>query len=380
MLMGENDGAGSAPVIIPPSWEEAAEFIAREGDTAPPPIAVICGPKNSGKSTFSRYLLNTLLSRYKKVGYLDTDVGQPEFFLPGCLSVHIIDERISDLRSWSLKSPDRCCFFGDVSSKRDPQAYLGHVRGLYDYFLGEHYKFYEKQALPLIINTPGWVKGTGYDLLVEMLKYISPTHVVQVRISAERKNLPKGAFWLDGEHYGSLHLIDIYSARTDFFNQSVLTRKDAGTLRDRRLFEYFKLCFPSDLDIKTNKDLAYALASLCPYEVPFSRLKVKHLHCQVPNSEVFHSLNATIVGLAINSGKPPSSFSQQCVGLGIVRGIDIKNDRIYVITPVPIHNLQKVDLLLQGLIEIPTGFLQVRRCLSPYMATNVLHKLPEKDE
>lgn len=93
-----------------------------------------------------------------------------------------------DLRSWSLKSPDRhaffcvfcnlmsenqlgfcvcsccfscyrCCFFGDVSSKRDPQAYLGHVRGLYDNFLGEHYKFYEKQALPLIINTPGWVKG-----------------------------------------------------------------------------------------------------------------------------------------------------------------------------------------------------------------------------
>lgn len=186
-----------------------------------------------------------------------------------------------DLRSWSLKSPDRhaffcvfcnlmsenqlgfcvcsccfscyrCCFFGDVSSKRDPQAYLGHVRGLYDNFLGEHYKFYEKQALPLIINTPGWVKGillfvsfeaftivmclmlelvllfvfffclpgTGYDLLVEMLKYISPTHVVQVRISAESKNLPKGAFWLDGEHYGSLHLIDIYSARTDFFNQS----------------------------------------------------------------------------------------------------------------------------------------------------------------
>ncbi|KAJ0977933.1 hypothetical protein J5N97_013407 [Dioscorea zingiberensis] len=373
------ENAGAAAAIIPPSWEKAAESIARRGSTAPPPIAVICGPKNSGKSTFSRYLINTLLPRYKKVGYLDTDVGQPDFFLPGCLSIHVIDEYISDLMNWRIKSPDRCYFFGDVSSKRDPQAYLGQVTSLYDYFLEEHYKFNEKEALPLIINTPGWVKGTGYDLLVEILKYIGPTHVVQIRISAESKNLPTGAFWLDGEHYGLLDLIDIYSARTDFNNQSVLTRKDAGTLRDRRLFEYFKLCFPSDLDIKANRDLAFALASLCPYEVPFSRIKVKHLHCQVPNTEVFHSLNATIVGLAIDSGERPLSCTQQCVGLGIVRGIDIKKDRIYVLTPVPIHDLQKVDLLLQGFIEIPTGFLQVRRCLSPYMATNVLHKLPVKD-
>jgi polynucleotide 5'-hydroxyl-kinase GRC3/NOL9 len=35
--------------------------------------------------------------RHKKVAYLDTDVGQPEFTLPGCLSLHVLDEPITGM-------------------------------------------------------------------------------------------------------------------------------------------------------------------------------------------------------------------------------------------------------------------------------------------
>ncbi|KAK4842868.1 hypothetical protein QYF36_001036 [Acer negundo] len=41
--------------------------------------------KNYGKITFSCHLVNILLQRYRKVTYLDTDVGQPEFTAPGFL-------------------------------------------------------------------------------------------------------------------------------------------------------------------------------------------------------------------------------------------------------------------------------------------------------
>jgi len=54
--------------------------------------------------------------------------------------------------------------------------------------------------------------GAGYDLLVEMLRYISPTHVVQIRVSAESKNLPRGVFWLDGDRNGSAKVIEICAA------------------------------------------------------------------------------------------------------------------------------------------------------------------------
>ena len=36
-----------------------------------------------------------VLCRHGKVGYLDTDVGQPEFGPPGCLSFHVLDEAIA---------------------------------------------------------------------------------------------------------------------------------------------------------------------------------------------------------------------------------------------------------------------------------------------
>ncbi|KAG0484707.1 hypothetical protein HPP92_008598 [Vanilla planifolia] len=367
---------------IPPQWVDAVDVIVRSPQT--PPIAMICGPKNSGKSTFSRLLLNSLLERYERVGYLDTDVGQPEFYVPGCLSLHVVDECLQDVMTSSMRQPERCFFFGDTSSKRDPECYLNYSFRLYEYFFGKYQS--NKHAnnrnllLPLIINTAGWVKGTGFDVLVELLRYISPSHVVQIRISNESKNLPTGLFWLGDEEKGHSKSIEIGAPFRDSFNRTVLSPKNACKIRDNRIFYYFKQCIPSGSNMVTNKEFAHALASISPYQVHITQVKVVHLHCQVPEQEVFHSLNGTIVGLAVSSDGPKTSAgcTPWCVGLGIVRGIDLKRGLLYVITPVSPSKLEKVDLLFQGFIEIPRSLLQVRGCVSPYMSKNVLHKLPDK--
>lgn len=365
----------SPDIYIPQEWSDAADSIAYDSTTSPPPIAFICGAKNSGKTTFSRHLLNILLHRYKRVAYLDTDVGQPEFTPPGFLSLTIVDKLTPDLTIPCLKTPERSFFFGDVSSKRDPTAYLTYISTLYDHYKKEYCtsnntEGSNKTELPLVVNTPGWVKGVGYDLLVNMLKYIAPTHVVKINISAQSKNLPDGAFWLDGNKEVMVNLIEISSAREDSFKRSVLVQKDAHLLRDLRIMAYFRQCFPSNLNITTIKELAQALASQPPYEVPISSIKIRHLYCQIPSTEIYYSLNATIVGLAVSS--EGSGNSPWCVGLGIVRGVDTFKGLLYVITPIPPSTLEKVDLFLQGFIQIPTGLLQVQGCVSPYMSTNVL--------
>ena len=168
----------------------------------------------------------------------------------------------------------RCFFYGDISSKRDPTAYLAYIFALYDYYQKVYYtsknnECHANTGLPLLVNTPGWVKGMliylflqtflinyarnspclvlyslgdysffivsfcancayaiscflgiGYDLLVDMLKYISPTHVVKICISAESKNLPPGAFWSDEGHDATVTLIEVKSARQDSLNRS----------------------------------------------------------------------------------------------------------------------------------------------------------------
>jgi polynucleotide 5'-hydroxyl-kinase GRC3/NOL9 len=74
-----------------------------------PFVGLVHGPKGSGKSTFSRTLMNTLilqyadfftsrlqsahkLSRSIPVAYLDCDLGQSEFSPPGLISLHLIQQ------------------------------------------------------------------------------------------------------------------------------------------------------------------------------------------------------------------------------------------------------------------------------------------------
>ncbi|KAK1427165.1 hypothetical protein QVD17_15848 [Tagetes erecta] len=360
-VMGEE----ALKIHIPEQWSAAADVITASVAAS---TTFICGPKNSGKSTFSRHLLHLLLTRHKRVAYLDSDVGQPEFTPPGCLSLTILDKQTVDMKL--QVQPERCFFFGDISSKRDPEIYLTHIFALYDHYCNQFHQSPSNNVVPLIVNTAGWVKGTGYEVLVDMLNHMSPSHVVNISISAKSKNLPSGAFWSQDGDAGAITLIEIKSALHDSLNRSVLVHKDSRHKRDDSIMSYFRQCFSNDMKMSSSKEIAQALAAHPPYEVSVSAVNIKHLHCEVPKAEIFYSLNASIVGLAVDS--EGSGGLPRCVGLGIVRGVDTMRRILYIITPVPQNVLEDVDVLLQGFIQIPTCLLQVHGCVSPYMASNVL--------
>lgn len=52
---------------------------------------LVCGKKGTGKSTFSRYFINSMLNHHPVVAYIEADCGQPEFTPPGLVSFHLID-------------------------------------------------------------------------------------------------------------------------------------------------------------------------------------------------------------------------------------------------------------------------------------------------
>ena len=67
-------------------------------------MVLVCGDANTGKSTFCRFIVNKLLKRYsfwktfstlflvrcEKVGFLECDVGQPEFTVPMVTALHLV--------------------------------------------------------------------------------------------------------------------------------------------------------------------------------------------------------------------------------------------------------------------------------------------------
>ena len=54
-------------------------------------ITMVIGVSNVGKSVYWRLLVNKLLTKFKKVAFLDMDVGQGEFSTEGVLSINLID-------------------------------------------------------------------------------------------------------------------------------------------------------------------------------------------------------------------------------------------------------------------------------------------------
>ena len=102
------------PLLPPPEWEQGVRNVCRMhslallSNTAAPPITLVAGAKNAGKSTFCRLLLNSLLAQRPSadqslaegegrgcgmVAYLDLDPGQCEFTASGMLSLVVVLDR-----------------------------------------------------------------------------------------------------------------------------------------------------------------------------------------------------------------------------------------------------------------------------------------------
>lgn len=158
--------------------------------TSKPISVMVTGPKSSGKSTFGKLLANRLITHSSagstdkrasssSVAILDLDPGQPEYGVPGQISLVRLTEPVLQpsfchplpgaaagfevIRSHSLAS---------ISPASDPDLYLEAAQDL-----ATHYRNI-MGTCSLLINTPGWIQGTGLDLLTSLIGDFRPTEVV----------------------------------------------------------------------------------------------------------------------------------------------------------------------------------------------------------
>ncbi|VDK30752.1 unnamed protein product [Dibothriocephalus latus] len=124
---------------------------------AKPLKILLCGPKNVGKSTYMRYLVNRLVTSTTKeaVAVLDCDVGQTEFTPAGMMSLSLISKPLlGPPFTHPLGTASRRCFFGDLTPSTNPTFYVQCLRYVFD-----AYKQFESLNCPLLINTMGWTQG-----------------------------------------------------------------------------------------------------------------------------------------------------------------------------------------------------------------------------
>ncbi|KAL2103896.1 hypothetical protein ACEWY4_000764 [Coilia grayii] len=361
-----------------------------EGDRCP--VILVYGAKNSGKSTFVRHLINSLLNHTTSVEYLECDVGQTEFTPPGCLSLTVVTEPLLGPPFTHQQQPRHMVYYGQADCQSDLDRYLESLKSLWRHSSGD---------MPVIINTMGWVKGLGFQLLVDLVRLFSVTHVVQLSFGGTSQcpaltpellrtahgwqtHPPAPPALGQAELQEAPHSHVFLSVQSEFEGAGTsgeMRHQRSNELRDLALLGYF-----SQMQAP-NSNIVRPLHCFTPYQVSLSAVAVGVTHCEVAPTHILYAANASLVGLCCLDEKVvgrggPVLLSQTpicpCVGLGVLRGVDMIRGLYFLVTPIPPALLSRVNCLLLGEISLPKALLTTQAGVEgdlPYVTTDYSFEL-----
>uniref|UniRef100_A0A3Q3X3F4 Polynucleotide 5'-hydroxyl-kinase NOL9 n=1 Tax=Mola mola TaxID=94237 RepID=A0A3Q3X3F4_MOLML len=309
-------------------------------------VIFVCGPKNVGKSTFIRTLINTLLNHTTGVDYLEGDLGQTEFTPAGCLSLLTVKEPLLGPPFTHQCTPEHMIYYGQSSCESDLDRYLDSLKFVWR-------RRSQGRETPVIINTMGWVKGqlSLHSLLVDMIRFFPVSHVVQLGHSGitQCPALTPDFLRAAQEPQSPKELHPPYR-----------TVRRSNEQRELSLLAYLsRVQSPDPGPVRP-------LHSLTPYQVPHTAVALGVVHCEVVPSHIFYAANACLVGLCclaekVTSKGGPVLLSQApicpCVGFGTCER----------------SNLCVVNCLLLGAISLPHCILTSQPSFEgemPYVTTD----------
>ena len=383
-------------------WRDACNAIAAQAASGLRVCAVVCGPKGAGKSTLTRLLVNTLQTATKRaVGLLDADCGAPEVTPPGVVSLSLLDRPLLGAPAARLGAPDaptplECRFIGDISPASDPGAYAAAVHSLLSAWGGADNPAAAAHAA-LVINTMGWVRGLGLELLAELLRGSAPTHMLYIRASGSSPDdrsagVPRALFWAlqacseADASAPSCRVLELAAATRGVAAvepggvadaaQQMPQRRSATDARALLWAAWAcAACQPSAAhrwatmlspggagEASAFAYVAAALAAAKPYSVPISSVCCRLLHGAVPASDALRVLNGALVALVAEV-----AAGSRCLGLGLVRSVDTSAGVLHLLTPLPPGSASSVTTLVVGRLELPAALLTAPLHASPYL-------------
>lgn len=140
---------------------------------------MLCGGKGVGKSTLLRYLVNKLLNVRKEVYVMDLDPGQPEFTVPGAISIIKVTSALLGPNYTHLQEAEKTIFVPSINVSADYESYLDAVRKLIAHL---------PQSVPVVVNYMGFTKGIGLFLTSMILGLLKADVVVQIESQNENRN------------------------------------------------------------------------------------------------------------------------------------------------------------------------------------------------
>ncbi|CAG9772887.1 unnamed protein product [Ceutorhynchus assimilis] len=269
---------------------------------------VICGGKGVGKSTYLRYLVNLLLGKFPEVRVVDLDSGQ--------------------------------LILSHINIGHDIQQYSKSVRHLTEILD-------EMPLMPTLINFPGYTQGFGLDLSANSLKMLQPQIVIEIKSKNPSKNYKTD---LTADFINSYDDIlgheDIQVNYKHFTFDSLCEKNEAWAIEARPSREICVLSYFGQMMSESTKSLTSHDLSM--FTIDISALNIVNFAGDVINPLV---VNGCLVALC--SLEEKDVFVSY--GLGLVRGLDLENDYLVLLTPE--KDLEKVTHLVLTSVSTPPSLL-----------------------
>jgi len=322
---------------VPPEWREAVEEIA----SGRGPVVVLGAP-GSGKTTFCLYLAGQFCRRGKRVAWLDADPGQPFIGPPAAFSLSLFSNADELLKE---KHPLSMGFIGNTSP-------IGHLIDAVTNIEKLHQRALTLGADLILINTCGLVNGgAARELKFHEIDILAPRYVVAIQGKNEVE-----------------HLIAPHAHRAGLLIQRLPVSPDARvstgearkSYREKRFKEYFRGADFQDIALSdvgvhgpglgTGERLGFRdinlLSKILQGIVIHAEISADRLFVitegEYAENELYTAkerygvrevtvvkrseLDYLLVGL--------NDDSNLCLGMGIIRDIDLKELVIRVVTPL----------------------------------------------
>ncbi|KAL7269237.1 Polynucleotide 5'-hydroxyl-kinase grc3 [Rhizina undulata] len=344
-----------------------------------PPVILVSGGKGAGKSTFARTLLNKLLEVAPAVVYLDVDPGQPEFSPPGMVSLARVTSPIFGppfTHPNNSENMIRSHHVGFTSPKEDPGHYIACAADLFLEYQSLLNSSADERNTPLIINTAGWTKGLGLELLNDIVQRCQPTDVVYLSPPEHEKNSPLVDIIPEGV---TVHNIDSISSNT----ATTASRYSSADFRALQIMSYMHYD-----PVSEKWDFDTPLTGRAPWVVPYTGPEagingISILGEEVAPHELTTAIDGTLLGVVLIHDElpdpipspadvanplpmmPPAFGPLQpdrsfCIGTALIRGIDFQKGCLQLLAPIKEEVLERwVDgegmsvVLVRGRIELP---------------------------
>lgn len=176
------------PELAPEDWLRAIDEISATTSTT-----IVVGPSYSGKTIFTKRLLNRYLTGFGKtakpvpaVCYMDLDYNNPEYTPHGQISLTIVRElNFGPAYTHPATFPSRSDVNETITSHVVPVQGLTNIEEYFISCVEDLFQTYQNLRLdgstpPLILNTNGELYTTHYDVLLKLAKNTKPNYVVHL--------------------------------------------------------------------------------------------------------------------------------------------------------------------------------------------------------